>query len=82
MDRHNIPVGTDHLTLLALGATPLTTRPKKRSEVGRTLTIRLPEEVLAQLDTEATARVLSRTKLAELLLTRGLAALPPLDGAL
>jgi hypothetical protein len=58
-------------------ATPLTTRPKARTDAGRTLTIRLPEEVLTKLDAEASARVLSRTKLAELLLIRGLAGLLP-----
>lgn len=51
--------------------------PKRRSDAGRTLSIRLPEELLARLDQEASTRLVSRSFLAERLIIEGLDDLIP-----
>lgn len=54
-------------------------RPKRRSDAGRTLSMRLSEETLERLDGVARERLVSRSFLAERLIVEGLDNLIPVE---
>lgn len=53
--------------------------PKVRSDAGRTLSIRLPEELIARIDAAAQERLVSRAFIAEHLISEGLENLIPVE---